>query len=58
MTPEELNELKSAVDVHAQQDAHGGGLFRRLIDHLEALDERIKKLEKPKKTAPKSEEGE
>lgn len=57
MTPEELNELKSAVDAHSQQDAHGGRLFARMVDHLAAFDERLKRMEKPpKKAAPKSEE--
>lgn len=57
MSPEELEELKNAATSHAQQDAHGGRLFHRLVAHIAALDERIKRLEKPKKPAPKSEEG-
>lgn len=57
MSPEELDELKSAVASHVQQDAHGGRLIARLVEHIAALDERLKRVEKPmKKPAPKSEE--
>ena len=59
MTQDELNELKTAIDSHAQQDAHGARVFARLAEHIAALDERVKRLEKPKKSASKNnEEGE